>query len=237
MRQQPQPFPQQRLDLFRAPPIADPLQSLGFVAAQHAVVQRLKANPFGGQLLLGIRMSVDAQLGGVGEVAAEFKKEGTEVTIHAVDIELVANADIKTVGYSLNPIYVYPKDGPPTITGYTATNSLQISLSDLSQVGRLIDIAVQGGATRIQGIQFTLKDPQPVQTRVLREAAAQAKIQAEAIASGLGVRTGGVLWAEESSGVQPVSVDVVRAAPGATTPVEPGLVVVSASVVVELEIR
>lgn len=150
---------------------------------------------------------------------------------------LGANADIKTVGYSLSPVYVYPKEGAPTITGYTAVNSLQVSLSDLSQVGRLIDLAVQGGASRIQGIQFTLKDPQPVQTRALRQAAEQAKIQAEAIAAGLGVRTGGVLWAEESSGVQPVSLDVVRAAAPTTTPVEPGLVVVTANVTVELEIR
>jgi uncharacterized protein YggE len=186
--------------------------------------------------LARVTVSVETRAATAQEAASQNATQ-TNALLNILRQFLGANADIKTVGYSLNPIYVYPKDGPPTITGYTATNSLQISLSDLSQVGRLIDIAVQGGATRIQGIQFTLKDPQPVQTRVLREAAAQAKIQAEAIASGLGVRTGGVLWAEESSGVQPVSVDVVRAAPGATTPVEPGLVVVSASVVVELEIR
>src|SRR5215471_7103753 len=38
-----------------------------------------------------------------------------------------SNGEIKTVGYSLNPNYRYPRDGgTPTITGYTASNTLEV---------------------------------------------------------------------------------------------------------------
>src|SRR5438270_9626661 len=46
------------------------------------------------------------------------------------------NGEIKTVGYSLNPNYRYSCDGgTPTITGYTATNTLEVRLNDLSRIG------------------------------------------------------------------------------------------------------
>ena len=89
MRQPPQPLAQQRVDLLGAQSIADPLEAFGVITPQHAVVQRLETDPFGGQLLFGVFMPVDAQLGCIRKVAAELEKERAEIAIHTVDVELI----------------------------------------------------------------------------------------------------------------------------------------------------
>ena len=42
-----------------------------------------------GQLLLHVFVTVQAELGVVGEVGAEFQEEGTKVSIHAVNVKVV----------------------------------------------------------------------------------------------------------------------------------------------------
>jgi hypothetical protein len=89
VRQQTEPLAQERIDLLRTESVADGLQPSRFVATQHTVVQCLESDVLFRQLLFGILMPVDTQLGRVREVAAEFQKKRAEFAIHAVDIELV----------------------------------------------------------------------------------------------------------------------------------------------------
>lgn len=150
-------------------------------------------------------------------------------------------ADIKTISYSLTPNYRYPKQGgTPTITGYTATNTVQVKTNDLSQIGKIIDIATQSSANRIDSLRFTLKDEQAVYTQALSDATARAKAKAEAMASALGLRIVRVLAAEEG-GLPPRPILArtmeARAAPTvAETPVEPGTIEVRATVGLTVEI-
>jgi len=149
------------------------------------------------------------------------------------------NADIKTTSYSLSPNYRYPQGGgQPVLTGYTASNNVEITTSDLSLAGRLIDAAVSGGATNVQGLRFTLKDFEPPRAQALRLATIQAKNHAEAIALGLGVKLGAVLSAQEGTAVRATTLDVRAEAGGGSvpTPVETGMVEVQATVVLDVEI-
>jgi len=115
------------------------------------------------------------------------------------------------------------------------TNTVEATLTDLSQVGKVIDTAIQSGANRVQGVSFDLQDRNPVIAQALKSAAGLAKGQADAIASGLNVHTGAVLHASE--GVNTATPLVLGAAPtAATTPIESGLVVVQASVTLEVAI-
>ena len=153
---------------------------------------------------------------------------------------LGSGAEIKTVSYSLNPDYRYPKDGgKPTITGYTATNVVRVTLNDLARVGQAIDAATRSGANQVHRLQFTLKDEQAAQSQALRAAAVKAKAEAEALAQALGLKIARVLSVVESSeGVQPIMRDVTlaRAEAAAPTPVEPGTIEVRATVTLTVEI-
>lgn len=161
----------------------------------------------------------------------------TEAVLAAVRGLLRAGDEVKTVSYSLTPNYNYPQNQAPVLTGYTATNLVQVTTADLSLVGRIIDTATGAGANRVQSLSFGLKDSQNVESLALRQAAARAKTQADAIAAGLLVRTGAIISATEGSQVIPVDVRTPSLGSGTgTTPIESGLVEVRATVTLELEI-
>jgi uncharacterized protein len=154
---------------------------------------------------------------------------------------LGAGADIKTVSYSLAPVYQYPREGgAPRLTGYTATNVIQVTTNELTQVGKIIDTATQSSANRIQSLQFTLKDEQVVYLQALREATAKARATAEALAAALGVKIVRVLRAEEEGHTaRPLYAEGVQARAAAApvqTPVEPGTIEVRGTVTLTVEI-
>lgn len=172
------------------------------------------------------------------KAAAEQNAQKLEATLARLRQLLGANADIKTVSYTLTPNYRYPGNGgEPTITGYTATNIVRVTLDDLARVGAVIDTATQAGANRIQSLQFTIKDEQPATAQALRDAAAKARRKADALASALGVRIVRVLTVVESGGpVVPVRDVAFARAEAASTPIEPGTIEIRASVALTVEI-
>lgn len=108
-----------------------------------------------------------------------------------------AGRKLKTTTYTVRPVFWYPKPGAAaTISGYRATNIVDVTLDDLAQVGKVIDAATQSGANVIQNLDYQLKSPGAIRARALRQAAEQAKISAEAIAAGLGLKVLRVLSAE-----------------------------------------
>jgi uncharacterized protein YggE len=136
---------------------------------------------------------------------------------------------IQTVGYSISPRY--SNGNTPTIIGYTASNTVQVTTTNLSIIGSLIDTANQAGANNVSGVSFGLQNPEPVLQQALAAASKQALAHAGAMASGLGVKTGAVVSAQEGTSYTPI---IVNGAPSATasTPVQTGTVGVSATVTV-----
>ncbi|MBP1636858.1 MAG: hypothetical protein H6Q10_3432 [Acidobacteria bacterium] len=148
---------------------------------------------------------------------------------------------VQTVGYSLRPEYRHPGQGggEPTITGYTATNVVQVTLNDLSRVARAIDAATASGANRIQALRFELKDEQAVRAQALREAAVRARAKADALASALNLQVVRVLSVSEAGGPVVPMRDVMfaRAESAAATPIEAGTVEIHATVNLVVEVR
>src|SRR5437867_2834665 len=70
----------------------------------------------------------------------------------------VKQNETSTSAFSISPNYNYSQ-GRNIITGFTATNSIQIESSNINGTAKWIDTAVSsGGATTINGIDFTLSD-------------------------------------------------------------------------------
>lgn len=147
------------------------------------------------------------------------------------------NADIKTISYSLVPNYKYTPNEPPTLVGYTANNSMEVIIPDLSLIGTVIDTASDAGANNVGGLLFTIRDQEPVRQQVLGLAAKQGRAHAQAIAAGLGARVGSIFTASEGAIFSPPEI----AAPGPRfaappTPIETGLVQVRATVTIDAEL-
>ena len=171
--------------------------------------------------------------------AATRNRQLVRSVLDALKEALGTGADLQTIGYSLNPDYRHPQGGGgPTITGYTATNIVRVTLNDLDRVGDAIDAATSAGANQIHRVQFGLRDEQAAETQALREALLKARAQAEALATALGVKIVRVLSVTESEQVvRPFDVMRLDAEASAqATPIQPGAIEMSASVIMSVEI-
>jgi uncharacterized protein len=181
--------------------------------------------------------------GQTAKTAAAQNAQRLDAVLAELRRVLGANASIKTVNYALSPNYNYSREGGrPTISGYTATNTVRVTLDDLTEVGKVIDAVTQSGANQIYRLAFTLKDEPAAQAQALREAATKARARAEALAAALNVTAVRVLSAvENSGGVAPLERQDFMARDGAAakveTPVEPGTIEVRASVTLTVEIK
>lgn len=148
-------------------------------------------------------------------------------------------ADIRTISYSLNPVYQYPRNGgKPTIDGYSAANIVEVTSGDLPNIGKLIDAATAGGANEIRSLQFTLKDDKPVRAEALRQAVLEARANAQAMAAALGLKLGKMLLLEQSPAqpIRPVMA-AMAARVAAPTPVETEPIEVRASVTLTMAVE
>jgi hypothetical protein len=177
------------------------------------------------------------------QAATVDNAQRVDATIKTLRGVLGNGDEVKTIGYSVNPVFRYPKEGgTPSITGYSVSNVVEVTTNDLTIVGHVIDAATASGANTIQQLRFTLKDDQQVRLQALKEAASKARAKAQAVALALGLQIMRILRAEEQGGVaQPQSQRVFAMAAGtpaqAATTVEAGTVEVRAMVTLTVEVR
>ena len=179
----------------------------------------------------------------LSQEAASKNAREVETVLAAVRKAAGPTGVLRTISYSLTPNYRYhPKEGEPTIEGYTALNVIQVQLDDLTRIGAVIDAATQSGANRVQGIQFTLRDQDAVRAQALREAATRARAEVDVLAAALGVKVLRILSVEESSPrFAPVRVyggaaRAMNAEAAPQTPVESGTLDVTADVTLSVEV-
>lgn len=175
--------------------------------------------------------------------AASQNAKSLTAIIAAVKRVAGPTAQLTTTEYSISPNYNYPRDGgSPTIVGYTASNVVRVRLDDLGRVGRVIDAATQAGSNNVQDIRFALRDEQAPRSEALREAALNARQDAQALADALGLRVVRVRSVAEQSAaavaplVYPQARVFAQAQAAAPTPVEGGTIDVNASVTLTVEV-
>jgi hypothetical protein len=161
----------------------------------------------------------------------------TNTVLTALQQVLGANANIHTLNYSLSPVYSSPPNGGQgTLIGFSVSNTVEAVVSSLALVGQVIDAGTQGGASRVQGLTFGLRDPEPVRQQALQQAAIVARAHAVAMTAGAGLHAGSVIDIVEGAATTPVSTPVAGTAAAATTPIEPGTVTITATVTVDFAI-
>ncbi len=122
--------------------------------------------------------------------------------IDAVKDQGVAEKDIKTEQFYLNPVYDW-STSTQTLRGYEASEMLRVTVRDLDKVGDVLGAATSAGANSANGIQFTIDKPEKLQEEAREEAIAQAKERARVIANQLGMSLGKVVSFSEGGGYYP----------------------------------
>ena len=166
----------------------------------------------------------------------------SDAVSNAVKTTAGSTVEIKTSDYSLEPQYDYSDTRLPKIIGYDARNSIIVTMSDLKNVGAVIDAASQAGANRINGIAFVLRQTSPARGQALAEATQQAMNKANAIAQALGGRVLRVVEESEAStvGGDYLSDEVTKSAGlsyETTTPISSGQLSIKSNVQLIVEVE
>lgn len=149
----------------------------------------------------------------------------------------IPREDIQTVAYNIMPNYDYV-EGKQVFRGYEVTNAIIVKVADTSQVGTVIDTAVQNGANRVSAIQFKVENSNPYYQQALRLALQNAQTKAETIAEKMKLELypHPIEIVEESVVAQPVLYkSVAMAEQNFTTPIEQGQITISATVRVKFQ--
>lgn len=99
--------------------------------------------------------------------------------------------DIKTTNLSINPVYDW-SNGKQTLRGFDASENISIKIRDFSKIGDILAKSTVEGANQAGGIQFTVDDPEKLQTEAQKKAIEDAQGKAKELAKSLGVSLGKV---------------------------------------------
>jgi uncharacterized protein YggE len=163
----------------------------------------------------------------------------------------VEPADIKTTYYNVSfnpgpmptpiaagaivqPAYPYP--GPQRY-GYNVNRQVSITVSQVRDIGAVVDAAVKSGVTAVNGVQYGLKDRAPANEAALALALADAANQAKVVASATHMRLAGIKQIQAGQQYNapyppPVRIMSPNGIGGVPTDIAPAAVEVRASVTV-----
>jgi len=178
-----------------------------------------------------------------GRLALDAQRENatkSDAVVRALKSAAGADAEVKTSGYSLQPIRVYKEAQPPVISGYEVRNSVTATLSDLTKVGALIDATAQAGANEVAGISFTLRKDRAARDRALADATREALSKAQVIARALGGRVVRIAEVQEEGVARPVPIYAraqMMSTGAVATPIEIGTLDITSRVQLVAEIE
>jgi uncharacterized protein YggE len=134
----------------------------------------------------------------MGFVLAELKAVG------------IAEKDLQTSGFNIQPRYHYPKQGPtgdqrpPRIIGYLVSNQLSVRVRDLSKLGEILDKSVSLGMNSGGGIRFLNENTDDALMQARKKAVANAFAKARILSESAGVKLGKILeMREDARGISP----------------------------------
>ncbi len=199
-----------------------------------------------------VSFSVENTAANVSDAQTATTKQAN-AAIDFVKKQGVVDKDVKTLSYNISPKYSYqnpcaqgescPRYSDPKITGYTVSETVQVTVRDLTKVG---DLLVGLGKLKVQNLNgpaFALDDSSAGYDAARADAIAKAKAQANLLAKQLGVRLGKIVNFSESSGgyaypmMYGLSASMSEKAFGPTPDIQPGENTYNASVSITYEIR
>ncbi|MBZ9604220.1 SIMPL domain-containing protein [Phyllobacterium sp. KW56] len=145
----------------------------------------------------------------------------------------IAERDLQTSGFNIEPRYVYPdnKDNTqppeaPKIVGYAVSNSLTVRVRDLKKVGDILDQSVTLGVNQGGNLTFTNDKPEAIVEEARKNAVANALAKAKTLTEAADVGLGKVIEiSEQSYSPRPMPMGqakMMAAAPADSVPVATG---------------
>ena len=94
----------------------------------------------------------------------------------------ITEDDIKTLGVSISPKYVWNESTKlNVISEYSVSNTIEVKIRDINQTGNMLSKVVKVGSNRISGLRFDLEDKSEYYNLALENAVRDAKRKAQAM--------------------------------------------------------
>jgi len=152
--------------------------------------------------------------GGTAREALAANSERMRRVLAALYAAGIAKGDVQTQNVSVSRSY--PENG------YSADNSVSVTVHDLARAGSILDAATNAGANDVYGPTLTRSDQHELQAKALRAAVDDARAKARILADAAGVQLGSVTAIIEN-GDEPMPMYEARVAKLASSaPIEPG---------------
>lgn len=153
----------------------------------------------------------------------------------------IEDRDIQTSSINLNPEYQYDQNRPPRLTGYRATNTVNVKFRDLKRTGAILDALVAEGANQINGPSLTIDKPESALDEARTRAIANGRARAELYARALGMRVVRLISVSEGGGYNgppPVPMVAMMAERGAAdSKIDPGTQQLQVNVSMSFELQ
>ena len=108
----------------------------------------------------------------------------------------IAAKDLQTQQISLHPVWsnggLSSGSDQRRITGFSASNTVNLRVRDLDQLGEVLDRVLRAGANQFQGLRFDVADQAELQDQMRANAVADARHKAQILAEVAGVTLGPV---------------------------------------------
>jgi uncharacterized protein YggE len=129
----------------------------------------------------------------------------------------IAEKDIQTARFSVQPVYTAPLPGAEQkLTGFAVSNQVTVKVRDIAKLGDTLDRLLAAGATDLGNVEFLHADPSKALDAARDAALADARRKAELYARAANLTLGGVAWITEDAGyAPPTPMLAMRAAGGA----------------------
>jgi uncharacterized protein len=150
---------------------------------------------------------------------------------------------IQTEGLSLYPQFDYSQNNEtPRVTGYQASNTVNVTVHDLKNLGATLDSLVAAGVNQINGPSFGVTEHDQYLDKARAAAVKKARNRADIYATAAGAKAGRLLSISESTFAAgpPPAIPMMRSAMAADmaapTPVSPGEVGMTVTVQLRFEL-
>jgi uncharacterized protein YggE len=177
-----------------------------------------------------VTLGVEARANTAEAAQAEMAKR-TSAVVNLLKSRNVQK--LQTTGVYLSPYY----DNNSKPIGFMATNTVSFEVS-AAEAGALMDAAVKVGATRVDGVQFTIDEATSnmARNRALAAATRDAQAQADAVLTALGLSRQEIIGIQVEGAAMPMPAPMLRgvASAAAETPVVAGEQTVQATVTLHI---
>lgn len=99
---------------------------------------------------------------------------------------------IKTLSFNVNPEYTYTKDNKREFSTYRVSNSFEVRTKNPKEIGKIIDTALNAGATRVDGLNYSLSDIDDACNGLIAKATKSAHARAQNAAMAMSAKLGGI---------------------------------------------